>query len=291
MIVVVGSVNLDLVASVDRLPEEGETVLATSHQWADGGKGANQAVAASRLGADVTFVGAVGSDETSRAMIGRLAAEGIDVSAVKEMDGESYGLAVVTVNSDGDNVIVVSPGANNAIALDETARALVASADVVLLQLEIPVDIVAEAARLAEGTVILNAAPAARLSEDLLADVDVLIVNEHEGSIAVRGGYTDSNTDVITTLGERGCSVVVNGDRTAIEAPKVPTVDTTGAGDTFCGAFAYEVDRGTSTIDAARTATLAGSLATTALGARSAMPAMKDVDQLLRDILTLEEGL
>lgn len=278
MIVVVGSLNLDVVMTVGSLPERGETVIARSLHHVSGGKGGNQAVAASRLGANVSFVGAVGRDEEGARLIDELSQEGIDVGAVTAVESAESGVAFVTVDDAGSNSIVVYPGANDTFTIDETSRSLISAANVVLLQLEIPTPTVADVVSTATGTVVLNAAPARVLAQEVLGRVDVLIVNETEHTAVVEGFKTRART-VITTLGERGCVVVTDGASFEVAAPHVDVVDTTGAGDTFCGAFAVALDGGSNMVDAARWATVAASLATTRLGARVAMPTSDQVDR------------
>jgi len=285
MIAVVGSVNLDLVAVVGHLPRAGETVIAVSQQRSHGGKGANQAVAAARLGSDVAFVGSIGTDLVGSELVDGLAAEGIDVSAVSALHGAS-GVAMITIDQHGENSIVVSPGANGEAVLGGDARALVADASTVLTQLEIPMQTVAEAVRTATGTTIVNAAPAARLPTELLAATDVLIVNEVELE-AIAGSGTPVAARalgvgiIVTTLGGRGAQVVTANDVAFVPAPQVAVRDTTGAGDTFCGAFAVAIDEGLDPFEATARAVVAGSLATTRIGAREAMPTRQQLDDTI----------
>ncbi|TDI55064.1 MAG: ribokinase [Acidobacteria bacterium] len=283
MIVVVGSLNLDFVATVEQLPNAGETVLSSSLLRVDGGKGGNQAVAAARLGADVAFVGAVGADDDDGDLVQSLVSEGIDVSAVSVIESEVSGVAWVTVDSSGRNTIIVSQGANRQLVLNDLARDLLAQANVVLLQLEIPLATVAESADIATGVVILNAAPAAAVPADVLEHINIVIVNEEERTMLESSGTLGENTVVVATLGHRGSSVTIDGSAHHIDAPNVSVVDTTGAGDTFCGAFAQAIDRGRGTVDAAEWATVAGSIATTRLGARTAMPSADEVYRLLAE--------
>ncbi len=276
MITVVGSVNLDTVADVDQIPRPGETIVANRSTEHHGGKGANQAVAAARLGHPVAFVGAVGSDEAGTKLIDGLQAEGIDTSGVMTIDGPS-GTAFITVDGRGENMIVVSPGANTAFALDDTARAVIRSADVVLSQCEIPVEVISEAFQHTEGAFILNAAPATALPTSILVGSDVLIVNEHE--LRQLAGGTDpeaarqlGSSTVVTTLGSTGAQVVTASDVGFVAAPPVAARDTTGAGDAFCGVFAVAVAEGKDVFDATVWGVSAGSHATTMMGARTALP-------------------
>lgn len=277
MIVVVGSVNVDFVASVEELPKPGETVAAHALDTVSGGKGANQAVAARRLGGDVTLVAAIGSDPVSMDLKEELDAEGVSIAYVETIPDSRSGTALITVDRRGENVISVFSGANGELSLSQKAIELIESAEIVLMQLEIPMDTVLAAARAAKGTVVLNAAPATVLPDELLERIDVLIVNEHEGVVALDGEGAARIPTVITTLGARGASVRTEFETVTVRAPQVNVVDTTGAGDTFCGAFCASVARGETTIDAVLLAARAGALATTGLGARSAMPTLAEL--------------
>ncbi len=277
MIVVVGSVNLDRVATVDRLPQPGETVSARGFTSNHGGKGANQAVAASRLGGDVALVAAVGSDLESQELLEALAEEGVDVSLVEALRGFTSGVAVITVDDLGENTIVVDPGANGRLGLTTDSRALIERADIVLLQLEVPLATVIEAATIARGTVVLNAAPGMVLPVELIEELDVLIVNEHERAVAFESEDDLAAMIIITTLGPAGATVTTPLGIFEVDAPEVEVVDTTGAGDTFCGAFAESLDRGEDTVGAVSWATLAGALATMGMGARTAMPTRSEM--------------
>lgn len=281
MIVVVGSVNLDTVWEVDRHPKPGETVTAVNVHTADGGKGANQAVAVARLGGSVQLVAAIGDDAQSLSMREDLASEGVDVTHVRSIERARTGAAVIIVDAKGENSIVVSGGANDALVLTDDTRAVIAAGALVLVQLEVPIDTVTDVARSATGPVVLNAAPAASLPEELLGLIDVLIVNEHESAIAL-GDRRANPPTVITTLGASGVSVATNGVTEVIHAYRVDVVDTTGAGDAFCGAFAEAFARGEDVLAASEWAVAAGSLATTALGARAAMPSRRQMEILMK---------
>ncbi|GMQ93006.1 MAG: ribokinase [Acidimicrobiia bacterium] len=282
MIAVVGSVNIDLVASVRQLPRRGETVPATDFTTVDGGKGANQAVAAARLGGDVALIASVGDDSESGRLRAALVAEGVAVDALQTEAGSTSGIALITVDSTGENTIAVHPGANGLLSLTVDSRALLERADIVLMQLEVPIETVIDAATIASGTVIVNAAPAVELPPSLIDQIDVLIVNEHERSVVLEGRVESSVPIVITTLGAEGASVTMGRETVLVAAPVVDVVDTTGAGDTFCGAFAEALDRGEDVLDAVRWATCAGALATTRVGARTAMPTRSDMQREVR---------
>jgi len=285
VIVVVGSVNMDVIATVDHLPRPGETIIAVDHANSHGGKGANQAVAAARLGADVHFVGCVGDDVFGDELRSGLAAEGVDVGCLRGVAGSS-GTAIVTVDGAGENTIVVGSGANQRLTLSEGDLDLVGRASIVLCQLEVPLQAVAAAATATSGLFVLNAAPAERLPADLLADVDVLVVNEHELSVVAGSMDVDAVralgvATVVTTLGGRGAQVVTSWDIGYIPAIEVPVLDTTGAGDAFCGALAASLDSGSDVFAAAARATVAGSLATTRIGARTGMPDLEALESAI----------
>lgn len=294
-VVVIGSVNHDLTVLTARHPSPGETILGTGHYSGGGGKGANQAVAAARLGAAVAMVGRVGDDEHGRALVGALRDEGIDVSAVG-VDGEApTGLAVITIDQRAENTIVVSPGSNMRLLPAHLDEDLISSAPVVLAQLEVPLDTVIAAARLATGTFILNPAPAKPLPEDLLAIVDVLVPNRPELALLTGSGELKTiaevehaarslghGVDIVATLGADGALLVGRDDATTVPAPEVAPLDPTGAGDAFCGALARGLSAGMRLLDAVEQAVVAGALATTRPGAQAAMPTHEEVQALLR---------
>jgi ribokinase len=280
---VVGSANLDLVARAPRIPQPGETVLGSAYAEHAGGKGLNQAVAASRAGALTAFVGAVGEDAAGTMLRDVLTTAGVDDGAVRTLRGEPTGRALITVGDDAENSIVVVPGANGALSppdeLPESA--------VVLAQLEVPVDVVIGAfaiARSAGARTVLNPAPARTLPDDLLALTDVVVPNEHE--LELLGG-TDrllaAGLDaVVVTLGARGAQIVRADGRVHAQQPFLVTpVDTTGAGDAFCGTFAARLARGDDIDDAVRWAAAAGALATTVPGAVPSLPTEDAVAALL----------
>lgn len=289
MIVVVGSVNRDLVARVEHHPAPGETVLGSGHETMPGGKGANQAVAAARLGSDVVFVGRVGADEAGTSLATELVREGVDAGHVAVDEEAPSGLAIITVDDAGENSIVVSPGANGRVTSDDVAgaAAVLMAATVTLLQLEIPLDAVTAAAQTATGVVILNAAPAATLPEDLLQATDVLVVNRVELE-ALTGSDDPASARglpvpvTVVTLGPDGAHVVRAESDESFPSPQVTPVDTTGAGDTFCGALASGLDKGLNLEASVRRAVVAGSLAVTAIGARSGMPTHPELEGVLR---------
>jgi ribokinase len=283
VIALVGSINLDIVVGVDRHPAPGETVLGDDRQELPGGKGANQAVAAARLGAEVAFVGRVGGDDAGRRLRDGLAAEGVDVTHVR-VDAEApTGVALIAVDRAGENTIVVSSGANARVsAADvEAARDVLANAAVTLVQHEVPEDAVAAAIAAGGGTVVLNPAPA----RPIVAPVDVLVPNRGElEALAGRAGdpvelarSLDAARAVVVTLGNEGAAVIEGSRVERIPAPRVDAVDTTGAGDAFCGALAQALDAGADLVEAARWAVRAAAASVTKPGAQGGLPRRADL--------------
>jgi ribokinase len=294
-IYVVGSANIDLVVRAPHLPRPGQTVLGSDLLRTPGGKGANQAVAAARLGAAVRFVGAVGADPFGTELADGLRAAGVDVSHLVTLPERASGTALIVVDDAGENQITVAPGANAALTTSHVAvgLAMLESSDVVLLQLEIPLECVRHAAQLAHdrgARVCLNAAPAAPLSDDVLGLVDVLIVNTTEA--ATLSGLTDPAAaasallrhgprTVIVTLGADGVLVCDADSAGQIAAQRVDVVDTTAAGDAFCGALAAALTEGKSSLEAARFANVAAALATARIGAQASLPTRAEVEAFI----------
>jgi ribokinase len=264
-VVVLGSLNVDLVTHVERHPHPGETVLGEGLERLAGGKGANQAVAAAAAGASVTMVGAVGDDEGGRAYVDRLTARGVDVSEIAVLPDVPTGTALIVVDSDGENTIVVAPGANARVgARVDTIR----TGDVLLVQLEVPLETVAEACRLATAKgarVVLNVAPYADLPDDVVALADPVVANEHEARLLAESGA--SPRSLLVTLGAGGAEW--DGLRLpAVEVAPDELLDTTGAGDAFCGALAAALARGEDRVPALEAALAAGADAVRHLGAQ-----------------------
>ena len=258
-VLVFGSMNNDLVVRSPRHPQPGETLLGGPFSTHQGGKGANQAVAAAVMGADVRMRGAVGDDPFGIDLVAGLVEAGIDVADVRVVEGPS-GVAVITVDDAGENTIVVAPGANGSVTADDLD---LDGVSVLLAQLEVPIESVRTALRLAKAMgvmTVLNAAPATVLDPGFIALVDVLIVNEHELSVLDQPGPGA----VVLTLGSRG--LVVDGTEVSVHA--VDVVDTTGAGDACCGAIAAALATGASLETAARLGNAAGAIACTVAGAR-----------------------
>lgn len=287
-IAVVGSLNLDVVMLVNAFPAPGETVMAQTHFTNPGGKGANQAVAAARLGNDVVMVGAVGHDATGRQLVEALKSEGIDTVHVHEADSPT-GMASIAVDASAQNTIVVGPGANGRLTSDhvDQARKAIAEADVVLVQLEVPIEVVMRVAEIASGTVILNPAPAQSLPQSLLERVDVLVPNETELAALVGidaipqllVSRLKGPGEIIVTLGEHGALI----GSTGIVVPALPVepVDTTAAGDSFCGALADALATGESIENATRWAVAAAAVTVTRHGAQQSLPTRREVEQML----------
>jgi ribokinase len=298
-VVVVGSVNVDLVVRSDRLPGPGETVTGGDFERHDGGKGGNQAVAAARLGGNVHFIGAVGADSFGSEARASLAAAGVDVSGLATIGDLPTGIALILVDAAGENLISVASGANRAIgsAALEAALARLGSltGDVVLVSNELSPNVVGAALRLARAAgarTILNPAPAGAVGRPLLDLVDLLTPNR--GELAVLAGG-DDGTDlaaaarvppvheaVIVTLGPDGALVLPReGASWSVRAIAVEALDTTGAGDAFNGALAAALAQGRSLEESVRRAVAAGGLATTRVGAREGMPNATELDAAL----------
>ncbi|MHB1066287.1 MAG: ribokinase [Candidatus Nanopelagicales bacterium] len=298
-VVVVGSLNVDVVVTVDRLPEPGETVLGTQVQQHAGGKGLNQAVAAARLGADVRLVGALGTDAAGEWLRGVVVAEGIDDSALLAVDGPS-GMALIEVDGSGANRIVVVPGSNGLLTAGDVDKAFAAvtGVAVVLAQGEVPPDAVAaamRAGRAAGAVTILNPAPPREYPVEVYADVDYVVPNEHEAAHLTghpTGTLADA-TGAARALVDRGagCAIITRGSRGAVWANSsttgtcgaipVMTIDTVAAGDAYCGAFASALAQGQGIGEALRWASGAGALATTVAGAVPSLPRREDLEGLL----------
>lgn len=302
-VLVVGSLNMDLRIRTPRLPAPGETLTGSGFDTDGGGKGANQAVAAARQGARVAMLGAVGQDAHGAALLAALQADGIDTHAVEHIAGTPSGTAAILLMPDGENSIVVIPGANHALT-PERVRAQadrLRQARVVVAQLECPLDAVAEAlaiAREAGAVTVLNAAPVQPLGDALLGQLDWLVVNEIEAA-ALAGmpvpGPAEARAvaeqlrrrgprQVLVTLGAEGLVLAGPEGTLALPAPRVQAVDTTGAGDTVVGALAAALAAGRPLREALTRAQAAAALAVTRLGTQSAMPTAAEVDRLVADL-------
>ena len=296
-ILVVGSLNMDLVVLVEAHPRPGDTVLGGDTRTIPGGKGANQAAAAAKAGGKVAMLGLVGSDAYGEALREALREAGVDVGLVDTAKGPS-GIALITVDADGQNMIVVSPGANGKLSPERFEKGMLDGVVLVMMQLEIPleaVQTVAEAAAKWDIPVLLNPAPAQPLSNELLQKVGYLVVNEGEAALlsslevkdvesalAAAQSLRERGADtVVVTLGARG--LVWSGDdgEGMLEAHNVKAIDTTAAGDAFCGAFAVALAEGRGLELSLRFANAAGALATTKEGAQPSLPTREEIEGLL----------
>jgi len=299
-IVVVGSSNTDMIIKVHRIPKPGETVIGGKFSTAAGGKGANQAVAAARAGGEVSFVARVGDDMFGRQAVEGFVADGIDVDHVHQDPNAPSGVALIFVDDSGENSIAVASGANARLTPSEvtSARPTISSADVMVMQLETPLETVRAAAELAhehDVRVILNPAPAQPLGEDILRHVSVLTPNETEAELLTGLHVSDENEAgaaaaallamgvdaVLITLGARGTFILDADHREIVPGFHVEAVDTTAAGDVFNGALAVAMAEGMPLPDAARFACAASALSVTKLGAQPSAPSREEIEDLL----------
>ncbi|TIQ66371.1 MAG: ribokinase [Mesorhizobium sp.] len=299
MIIVIGSINLDLIANVDRLPAPGETVRGSGFTTAPGGKGANQALAAARAGAKVRMVGAVGKDTFATEALALLRDGKIDLSGVGETFA-STGTALIMVADDGENVIAVVPGANDSVVTGDLSKAFMKKGDVVLLQQEIPLQTVEAAldvARAAGTVTVLNTAPFRGEAAAFLGKADYVVANETEFDLygealslsgrdrpaRMRDYAGKTGRTIVVTLGGDGVLAATPADLLMVPALKITPVDTVGAGDTFCGYFAAGLSSGLPLDQALARAAAAGSLACLKPGAQPAIPLAKEVDAALQN--------
>ena len=294
-VIVLGSINMDLVVQVRALPLPGETVLGGRLLTLDGGKGANQAVAAARLGAAVRFIGRVGADAFGDRLLDGLDADLVDRSGVTRDPDEPSGVALIVVQAGGQNTVTVAPGANARVGEAELRRLAdeVQPGDVVVLQLEVPVEAVLAAAaraRAARALVVLNIAPAEPLAGRPLPEVDMLVANEAEAAAlsgssvhnpataeAAAARLGGSARGVVVTLGAAGSVLWQNGVALRVAPVVVDAVDATAAGDAFVGAVAFALSAGWSFEKSVELGNAAGALAATRIGARSSLPTMAEV--------------
>jgi ribokinase len=296
-ILVIGSINMDLVVRSPHLPLPGETVLGSGFGTFPGGKGANQAVAAARCGAPTTMIGRVGTDAFGDAMLATLSADQIDVQGIRRDPDAPTGVALITVDDWAENSIVVASGANMRLSPEdvEAQEALFKSAALLVMQLEIPLTVVRRSIQMAKRhgvQVILNPAPAALLDAEILAGVDYLIPNE--GELMQVTGETVVDTAVVkaqalgvktlvVTLGKRGVLLVDSTGQTQVPAYPVNAVDTTAAGDAFVGAFAVALAEGKLAPQAANWACAAAAISVTRVGAQPSLPTRAEVEQFLKE--------
>ena len=297
---VAGSINMDVVATATRHPKVGETVAGSAVHYFPGGKGANQAVAAAKLGASTALIGRLGADAFGQQLRAFLATQGVDLAMVKDTAGADRGTAIITI-ANADNSFVVVPGANARVSADDVATPVLARADVAVSQFEIPLPTVGaffERARAAGATTILNPAPAIACSPALLDLADILILNETELGFfthtelhdsdatdrfveAARRLPTAANAIICVTLGRRGVLALVGGEAVMIAGRAVTAVDTTGAGDGFVGALAAQLAGGATIRDALSYANAAAAICVQRMGAAPSMPTAAEVDEIL----------
>ena len=300
-IVVIGSMNMDLVINTPKVPAIGETILGSGFLTIPGGKGANQAVAISRLGGDVSMIGCVGNDTFGKTLIRSLCAAKVNIDGILCLDNIPTGIAMIIIN-DGDNFIIVDPGANYKLSPEnlDSIETLIESCSLVVLQLEIPLETVERAVYIAKKhgiKLLLNPAPAVRISDKLLSNIDILTPNESECKI-ITGLPLDTVEDaknaalylksmgvpqVIITLGGNG--VVYNEDNIILHktVPRVKVVDTTAAGDSFSGAIAFALSQGKTIGQAVDFANIVGTLTVMKNGAQSSLPTITDVYNYIKD--------
>jgi ribokinase len=298
-ILVIGSLNADLVVRTPHFPAPGETIQGADLVIIPGGKGANQAVAAARLGASVAMIGCVGADAFGATLIENLKQNHIDATGVLRDGAAATGTAIIIVDSNGENSIVLSPGANGKVSHREIESGAMADAKLLLLQLEIPMEAVLHSARLAKDNgvrVILNPAPAREIPDELLEIADYLVPNETELGLLAGTTITDKDsleaaagslvargaTNVIVTLGEKGAMIVNKSGNEYVTSFSVKPVDTTGAGDAFIGGMASLLMQHKSLKDAVKYGCACGALATTKFGAQPSLPTAHEVREFLR---------
>jgi ribokinase len=298
-IVVVGSCNTDMVIKADRLPVPGETILGGTFFMNPGGKGANQAVAAARMGGNVTLISKTGNDVFGRQSVSLYNSENIKTDFIFSDPKHPSGVALITVDSNGENCIVVASGANASLSPVDIikAKAEVESSDIVLMQLEIPLETVEYVAELANKKgikVILNPAPARALSEQLLKNIYIIIPNKTEAEILSGIKVTDIESArkaadiisakgvdiVVVTLGSLGALIKEHDEYHFVEAYKVDTVDTTAAGDAFCGTVCVGLSEGKSILDSVKLAAKAAALTVTRMGAQGSIPFRSELSSL-----------
>ncbi|HHS9699270.1 TPA: ribokinase [Klebsiella pneumoniae] len=299
-LVVLGSINADHILNLDAFPTPGETVTGHHYQVAFGGKGANQAVAAGRSGADIAFIACTGDDDIGERIRRQLASDKIDVAPVRAVAGEATGVALIFVNAEGENVIGIHAGANAALSVSqvEAEKERIASAQALLMQLESPLESVIAAAKIAHHhhtTVVLNPAPARELPDELLALVDIITPNETEAE-KLTGIRVESDEDaakasnvlhakgigtVMITLGSRGVWLSAEGESRRIPGFRVQAIDTIAAGDTFNGALVTALLEGTALPEAIRFAHAAAAIAVTRKGAQPSVPWRTEIDEFL----------
>ncbi|MGA2503164.1 MAG: ribokinase [Anaerolineales bacterium] len=308
-IFVIGSANMDMIIRTERIPKAGETVLGENFIQSSGGKGANQAIAAARLGAEVAFVARLGRDSFGKEAIKAYEKEGINTKYIVWDEEAPSGVALIMINKEGEDIICVDPGANGKLSIEDILRAeeAIKSADCMLLQLEIPIKTVEYAIRLAKKyhvRVVLNPAPMTKLPESLLKMVDILTPNETEAA-TIMGDYVPfpgdlalmvkrkfSIKNVVVTMGKEGAAISseLRPNSVVVRTFPVRSLDSTGAGDAFNGGLAVALARGDELEEAVRYANVVGALATTRFGAQCSLPTALEVGAFLNQIAEKIKG-
>ena len=302
-ILVIGSSNTDLIATVKNFPAAGETITGTSFLQAMGGKGANQAVAARRLNGEVKFVTCLGTDANGQNTLKYFREMGLDVSSALLVDDAPSGTAIILVDENGENCIVITPGANHRL-LPEYINIIkndIAACDIVVLQMEIPYETVKAVCELAHQhgkTIMLNVAPACHLDEELIKMIDILVVNETEAEMVSGAKISDVGEEaivdqlltsgaqtVVLTLGKQGCLLKNGRESLSVPAFQVKATDTTAAGDTFCGALAAGLARSKEWKEVLLFATAAAAICVTRMGAQPSIPTEKEVNKFLNSMI------
>jgi len=294
-VLVVGSLNIDLSVSTQRIPQGGETVTGSPLTTSPGGKSANQAVAAASMGADVTLIGSIGDDTHGRFVADAVASRGVDTSHLVIDPTQPTGSALITVDENAENTIVVSPGANANLQPENIPEEILAHADIISLTLEIPPDTVARVARRGHqsgATVVLNLSPHAEVPQALLQDIGILLINEHELAALIgeptsdkdwkmiRGALQDRGIrTTVVTLGPQGCVILENAAIKEIPGVNIEAIDTTGSGDGFAGALLAALSRGDTLHSAAKLANTVGAYTATRRGAQSSYPTTSELQR------------
>ncbi|MGB9595429.1 MAG: ribokinase [Candidatus Poribacteria bacterium] len=300
-ITVIGSSNTDLIATVPRLPSPGETVMGIDFIVAPGGKGANQAVAIARIGGDVTFIAKIGIDDNGKRSLENFKKDGINTDFVFQTDEAPSGVALIFVDKNGENMLVPVPGANGKLTLDdiEKARTAIENTDIIVLQLEVPLETVEYAIKIAYKVnvpIVLNPAPGRKLDSDLIKMVTYITPNETEAEILTDIKVTDDNTaketgerllqlgakTAIITLGKRGAMVVNKDGNQLVPAFQVDAIDATAAGDAFTGGFAFAIATGKDIISSVKFGNAVAGLTVTKMGAQPSMPKKDELEEFLK---------
>lgn len=304
-ILVIGSSNLDLIAKMERFPKDGETIKGQTFLQAMGGKGANQAVAANKTGSNVKFVTSLGNDIYGKSILKTFNDQGINMSSSLLVDNVPTGTAMIWVDSKGENSIVIIPGANDMLTSDYIVALEdeIEKSDLIMLQMEIPYNTVQTICKIAHkkgSKVMLNVAPATKLDKSVLEAVHVLVVNETEAEVVASAKIADIGEEavaeklnslgvknVVLTMGVKGCLFKNEETYFHIPAFEVESVDTTAAGDTFCGALAAGISNNKSWEDALRFATAAAALCVTKMGAQPAIPSEKEITEFMKENISV----